>query len=132
MVQNLDFAETFLDYAGVGIPRDMQGKSMRPLLEERTDRIREDIYYHYYEYPGVHSVKRHYGIRTERYKLIHFYNDCDEWEFYDLLSDPDELNNRMDDPACQDIISDLRKRLGKIRKRYRVPEQDEVLKDFVR
>jgi uncharacterized sulfatase len=132
MVQNLDFAETFLDYAGIRIPRDMQGVSMKPLLEERVKKIREDIYYHYYEYPGVHSVKRHYGIRTERYKLIHFYNDCDEWEFYDLLSDPDELNNQMDDPACQDIISDLRKRLGKIRKRYRVPEQDEVLKDFVR
>jgi arylsulfatase A-like enzyme len=132
MVQNLDFAETLLDYAGIRIPKEMQGKSMKPLLEERANKIRNDIYYHYYEYPGVHSVKRHYGIRTDRYKLIHFYYDCDEWEFYDLLTDPNELNNCIDNTDYQYVITDLRKRLDKLRKKYKVPEDDEVLKDFLR
>jgi len=131
MVQNLDFAETFLDYAGITIPPDMQGVSMKPLLEEKVDKIRDEIYYHYYEYPGVHNVKRHYGIRTERYKLIHFYYDRDEWEFYDLAADPDELKNRIDDPTCLAIINDLNKRLEKLREDYRVPDDDKLLKDFL-
>ncbi len=131
MVQNLDFAETFLDYAGVKIPEDMQGVSMKPLLEEQVASVREDIYYHYYEYPGVHNVKRHYGIRTDRYKLIHFYYDCDEWEFYDLSTDPDEVQNRIDDPECREIIQVLKGRLEVLRSEYKVPENDEVLKDFL-
>ena len=124
MVQNLDFAETFLDYAGVSIPDDMQGLSLKPLLEGTTEKIRDEIYYQYFEYPGSHSVKRHYGIRTERYKLIHFYYDIDEWEFYNLQTDPEELNNRIDDPASQEIIKDLKERLEKLRKAYKVPEED--------
>ena len=92
MVQNLDFAPTFLDYAGVGVPADMQGRSFRKTLEGKTPADwRQTVYYHYYEYPAVHAVKRHYGVRTLRHKLIHFYYDIDAWELYDLRKDPEEL-----------------------------------------
>jgi arylsulfatase A-like enzyme len=121
MVQNLDFAETILDYAGVAIPADMQGISMKPLLEQKVSKIRDDIYYHYYEYPGWHSVKRHYGIRTERYKLIHFYYDCDYWELYDLKNDPKEMNNIYSNKAYKPIIEKLKKRLTELEKQYKVP-----------
>lgn len=93
---NVDFAPTFLEYAGVKIPEDIQGRSLRPVLTEPR-KIPEDwrkaAYYHYYEYPAEHSVKRHYGIRTKDFKLIHFYNDIDEWEMYDMKADPKEMNN---------------------------------------
>lgn len=94
MVQNLDFAQTFLEIAGVKAPNDMQGKSLVPLLigkKEKWDR--DAIYYHYYEFPAEHAVKRHYGIATKKYKLIHFYYDIDAWELYDREKDPNELHN---------------------------------------
>lgn len=70
----------------------MQGRSLRPILAGRTpEDWRRSMYYHYYEYPAEHSVKRHYGVRTRRYKLIHFYHDIDEWELYDLEKDPQEM-----------------------------------------
>jgi arylsulfatase A-like enzyme len=93
LVQNLDFAPTFLDYAGVKIPEDIQGESFRKLVAGDTTDWRDAIYYTYYEYPAEHNVKRHYGICTERYKLIHFYYDIDEWELYDLKEDPSEMTN---------------------------------------
>jgi len=80
LVQNLDFAPTLLDYAGAEIPADMQGESFRNLMNGGEKRWRDAVYYTYYEYPSIHMVKRHCGIRTDRYKLIHFYNDVDEWE----------------------------------------------------
>ena len=74
LVQNLDYAETFLEVAGAAVPEDMQGKSLVPLLKGETPADwRKSIYYHYYEYPSVHMVARHNGIRNERYKLIQFY-----------------------------------------------------------
>ena len=72
LVQNLDFAPTFLDYAGIKIPEDMQGESFRRLVSGETGEWRDAVYYTYYEYPSVHMVKRHYGLATERYKLMHF------------------------------------------------------------
>ena len=108
MIANIDFAETLLDLAHIPIPEDMQGVSLLPLLRgERTPEWREATYYHYYEYPGWHYVKRHYGIRTQRYKLIHYYHDTDEWELYDLVEDPEEMHNRYDDPAYSEVISAL-------------------------
>ena len=119
LVQNLDFAETFLDYAGVTIPQDMQGESLRPLMEGKTpEEWRSSVYYHYYEYPSVHAVKRHYGLRTKRYKLAHFYYDIDAWEFYDLEKDPDELNNVYDQPEYAELIVELKNELDGLRKRY--------------
>ena len=117
IVMNLDFAETFLDYASARVPEDMQGVSLRPLLQGRTPGDwRKAMYYHYYEYPAVHSVKRHYGIRTERYKLVHFYNDIDEWELYDLKNDPDEVRNVYNDPAYADTVKELTAELKQLRK----------------
>jgi arylsulfatase A-like enzyme len=119
IVLNLDFAEMFLDYAGVGIPDDMQGRSLRPVLAGETpDDWRRSMYYHYYEYPAVHSVKRHYGVRTRRYKLIHFYHDVDEWELYDLQKDPDELRNVYSDPAYADTVRELKVELKRLRAKY--------------
>jgi arylsulfatase A-like enzyme len=118
MIQNLDYAETFLDIAGVKIPDDMQGKSLVPLMKgEKPADWRTEIYYHYYEYPSVHMVPRHYGIRTERYKLMHFYQ-FDEWEFYDLEQDPDELTNLYNDPDAAELIADMKLKLTAIRERY--------------
>ena len=120
IVLNLDFAETFLDYAGASIPDDMQGRSLRPLMEGKTpDDWRESMYYHYYEYPAVHSVKRHYGVRTDRYKLIHFYHDIDEWELYDLKKDPDELQNVYGDPEYADVVKRLKAELKRLREKYK-------------
>jgi len=87
LAQNIDFAPTFLDAAGVSVPADMQGTSLKPLLNGKTPYAwRKSIYYHYYE-RGEHHVPAHEGIRTDRYKLIHFY-DTDEWELFDLEKDP--------------------------------------------
>ncbi len=116
---NLDFAETFLAYAGVPVPGDMQGRSLRPLLQGRTPGDwRTSIYYHYYEYPAVHSVKRHYGVRTRRYKLIHFYHDIDEWELYDLKTDPDEMRNGYGDPSYAAVVAELKAALQRLRTQY--------------
>jgi len=120
IVLNLDFAETFLDYAGVSVPGDMQGRSLRPLLRGRTPGDwRRSMYYHYYEYPAVHSVKRHYGVRTQRYKLIHFYNDIDEWELYDLKNDPDELKNVHGNPKYAGVVKELKEELKQLRAKYK-------------
>ena len=120
IVLNLDFGPTFLDFAGVTKPPDMQGRSIRRLRRGKTPKDwRKAMYYHYYEYPAVHSVKRHYGVRTDRYKLIHFYNDIDEWELYDLRKDPREMNNVFDDPAYADTVKKLKVELQRLRKKFK-------------
>jgi arylsulfatase A-like enzyme len=118
LVQNLDFAPTLLDYAGVTIPSDMQGESFRKLVNGTSDKWRDAVYYTYYEYPSVHMVKRHYGVATDRYKLMHFYYDIDEWEMYDLKKDPSEMNNIYDDPAYADVKADLHQKLSDLRSKY--------------
>jgi arylsulfatase A-like enzyme len=118
MIQNLDYAETFLEIAGAEIPADMQGKSLVPLLKgEQTGPWRKSIYYHYYEYPSVHMVPRHYGVRTETHKLMRFYQ-FDEWEFYDLEKDPDELMNQYNNPAYAGKITGLKQELVRLRELY--------------
>ena len=119
LAQNIDFAPTFLDYAGVAAPADIDGTSLRPLYQGRTPPDwREAVYYHYYEYPAVHSVKRHYGIRTKRHKLVHFYYDIDAWELFDLEKDPHELRSVYDDPAYADVRARLETELKRLRQRY--------------
>lgn len=118
LVQNVDFAPTLLDVSEAKIPNEMQGKSMLPLFSNDNSNWRDALYYHYYEYPGIHMVKRHYGIRTERYKLIHFYYDIDEWELYDLKEDPYELNNLYNNPHYLEVQTNLHKRLNEIRLKY--------------
>lgn len=111
LIQNLDYAETFLDVAGVEIPSDMQGKSLVPLLKGETPADwRDSIYYHYHEFPSVHMVAKHNGVRTKRYKLIQFYQ-FGEWEFYDLEKDPDELQNEYNNPQYAKEVAKLKKQL---------------------
>jgi len=120
MVQNLDFAQTFLEAAQIKAPNDMQGLSLIPLLkQEPKDWDRDAAYYHYYEYPGWHSVKRHYGIVTKDYKLAHFYYDIDEWELYDLKKDPQEMNNVIHDAIYSDVLITLKKQLAELRINYK-------------
>ena len=119
LIQNLDYAETFLDIAGAKIPADMQGTSLVPLLRGQNPKDwRSSIYYHYYEYPSVHMIPRHYGIRTERYKLMHFYQFGNEWELYDLQSDPDELQNLYGKKGTGKLAADLKKQLRTLQKHY--------------
>ncbi len=119
MVQNLDFAQTFLAAAGLQPPADMQGKSLIPLFKGDTENFRDAVYYHYYEYPAVHMVKRHYGIVTEDYKLAHFYYDVDEWELYDRKKDVLEMKNVYADPAYATVVADLKKKLADLRVKYK-------------
>ena len=118
LVQNLDFAPTLLDYARVPIPEEMQGASFRKLVSKENSEWRDAIYYTYYEYPSVHMVKRHYGVRTDQYKLIHFYYDVDEWELYDLEADPNEMRNVYDNPEYAEVQKMMHIRLNEMRKKY--------------
>lgn len=129
MVLNLDHAPTILDYAGISKPADMQGESWRQLAAGQSIPWRDAIYYHYYEYPGPHNVKRHYGVRTDRYKLIHFYHDVDEWELYDLETDPDEMNSIYGSPKHAQIQEMLHKRLEELRLQY--GDSDELNLQFI-
>lgn len=133
MALNLDLAPTFLNYAGVKIPGDMQGESLKKVLEGNTPTDwRKSIYYHYFEYPGPHDVKRQYGIRTSRYKLIHFYYDINEWELYDLEKDPNELVSEYSNPEYQNIIAELKVELQKLREKYKdTDEQNFLPKDNI-
>jgi arylsulfatase A-like enzyme len=132
MVQNLDFAQTFLDAAGITAPQDMQGESLVPLMKGDTASwSREAVYYHYYEYPSVHMVKRHYAIVTKEFKLVHFYYDVDEWELYDRLKDPQEMNNVYADPVYADVLADLHVELDELRIHYKdSPELDQKFIDM--
>ena len=124
MVQNLDFAQTFLEAAGISSPEDMQGESLMPLLTGDEDRwTRKEVYYHYYEYPSVHMVKRHYGIVNKEFKLVRFYYDVDEWELYDRLNDPNEMNNVYDDPNYSEVVKDLKVKLAELRVKYKDSEE---------
>lgn len=119
IVSNLDFAGTFIDAAGAVIPEDIQGLSMLPIFKGKTpENWRKEFYYHYYEYPGVHMAKRHHGVATDRYKLMHFYYDIDEWEMYDLEKDPMEMKNVYNDPAYSEVREDLHKRLNKLMEQF--------------
>ena len=118
-----------LELAGVNIPNDIQGESLLPLLEgKKPGDWRSSLYYHFYEYPGEHAVKRHYGVRDSRYKLIHFYNDIDVWELYDLKEDPSEMNNLYGKPGTEKITNRLKEELKKLQKQYDDPIESKLAK----
>ncbi len=130
MVQNLDFAQTFLDAAGIPAPSDMQGESLIPLLTGNTEKwTRDAVYYHYYEYPSVHMVKRHYAIVTKEFKLTHYYFDTDEWELIDRINDPQELKNVYEDPAYAEIKVELHQKLDGLREKY--GDSEEISKSYL-
>jgi len=125
LVQNIDFAETFLDLAGTEIPADMQGKSLVPLLKGKTPNDwRKSLYYHYYEYPGAHHVFRHEGVANKQYKLIRFYGkdvpNGEEWELYDLKADPSEMYNIYGNAGNEKLVDGLKKELARLREQYQV------------
>jgi arylsulfatase A-like enzyme len=119
LVQNLDFAQTFLEVAEVNQPEDMQGKSMVPVLTNSMENWdRDAVYYHYYEHPSEHNVNRHYAVVTKEYKLIHYYFDLDYWELIDRKKDPLEQHNYYDDPAYVTIKEELHQKLNQLREEY--------------
>ena len=133
MIQNLDFAPTFLDYSGVEIPNDIQGESFRNLLLGEEKEWRDAIYYTYYEYPGEHNVARHRGVRTDRYKLIHFYYDMDIWELYDLEKDPSEMHNVYNKPDYAKIQAAMHIKLNEVKEKYADTEDlsNKYLEDYL-
>ncbi|MBM3401788.1 MAG: sulfatase [Bacteroidetes bacterium] len=114
IVSNVDFAPSFLEAAGLPIPAAIQGKSMMPLLRNFKTSIRKSAYYHFYEYPGEHSVLKHFGIRTSRFKLIRFYEHKDFWELYDLEKDPNEMKNLYGLKNYRSITEDLKAQLQQL------------------
>lgn len=130
---NVDYAPTLLDYAGVVIPDDMQGRSLRPILEGETPgNWRKSIYYHYYEHPNFQfqDVPPHYGVRTDRYKLIHYYPskgvEGAGWELLDMKQDPLEMKNVYSDPEYKGVIRKLKKELDRLRKELDVEENSKI------
>lgn len=126
LVSNLDFAETFLDAAGVAIPDRMQGRSLVPLLRGAAPADwRTSFYYQYFEYPAPHRVAPHYGVITDRYKLVHFTGGgvADTWELFDLQSDPHELQSVFGEPAYRATRAELEKELSRLRSELKVPAE---------
>jgi len=131
LVSNLDFGPTFLELAGEQPPGGMQGVPFGDILRTgRAKAARKAHYYHYYEFPAVHMVKRHYGIRTKRHKLIHYYYDIDAWELYDLEKDPRELKNVYDDPAYAPVVRDMTAELRRLQTVY--GDSDELAQKFLK
>jgi arylsulfatase A-like enzyme len=120
LVSNLDFAQTFVLMAGGEAPKEMQGLSLLPLMQGTTPADwRESLYYHYYEFPGAHSVRKHEGVANKRYKLMHFY-EIDEWEFYDLEKDPNEMNSGYNNPDYANTVNQMKKELARLKQEYKV------------
>ncbi len=132
IVSNVDFAPTFLELAGVSIPDDFQGASLVPFLKgESPADWRESFYYHYFEYPGAHSVARHYGVTDGKHKLIHFYQ-LDEWELYDLEKDPDEMQSVYGDSGYASIEKRLKEQIAEHRTLLKMPEKDPAYSKKIR
>ncbi|MBA4187207.1 MAG: sulfatase [Planctomycetaceae bacterium] len=126
IVSNIDFAETFLEASGVPVPAEMQGRSLVPVLKGATPADwRKSFYYHYYEYPGPHSVRKHYGVVTDRYKLVRFYETpADYWELFDLKTDPQEMTSVYGKPDYAKVQKELEEELARLRTSLKVPDPD--------
>ncbi|TWT96695.1 Arylsulfatase [Botrimarina colliarenosi] len=122
MVQNIDYGPTLLEAAGVEKPAEMQGESFAPILRGETPADwRDAIYYAFYESQGAHKVAAHDGVRTDRYKLMHF-PKTDEWQLFDLRSDPEEMTSVHDDPSHAEVLAGMKQRYEELRATYEVPE----------
>ena len=128
IITNIDFAPTLLELAGISTTQKMQGTSFVPVLEGNTPKDWQDaMYYHYYEFPFWHHVQPHYGIRTQRYTLAHFYYNIDVWELYDLEKDPGQVNNIYNDPNYANVTAELKVKLKNLMIKF---EDNKSLVDF--
>ncbi|AWW28967.1 sulfatase [Echinicola strongylocentroti] len=125
MVMNLDIAPTMLDAAQVEIPGDIQGESMLPVLTGEAEQGREVLYYHYYEV-GEHNVSPHFGIKTDRYKLIRYYNQVESWELFDMEKDPSEMHNVYGDERYQKVQEEMKAKLLATIKKYEDAEAEKL------
>jgi len=123
IVSLLDIAPTFIEAAGLPQPSDMQGHSLIPLFKGKSPADwRQSFYFHYYEYPRWHRVRPHYGVVTDRYKLVHYYKpDVDEWELYDRKENPDETKNFIHDSMYAETVEKLKTELTRLRTELKVP-----------
>ena len=122
LIQNIDYAPTFLDVAGLEVPAEVQGTSLVPLLEKpETAKWRDSVYYHYYEHGGEHQVPRHEGVRNDRYKLINFYSN-DGFNLYDLKNDPTEMIDVSGSPAYSEVLASMKDELDRLRGQYDLPD----------
>ena len=119
LIQNIDYAPTFLEIAGLDVQDDIQGKSLVPLLKGNTKDWRESLYYSYYEL-GEHAVPQHFGVRTQRYKLFYL-PQSDEWNMFDLKSDPHELVSVHEQPEYEQTRKDLHAEFTRLRQEYEAP-----------
>ena len=125
-IQNIDYAPTFVEMAGGKTPDGLHGKSFVPILRgEKPSDWRTNVYYHYYDFKGAHNVANHYGVRTERYTLAHYYA-TDEWEMFDNKKDPRQLRSVYAEPACAMTVANLKAELNRLRALYKVTNEDEV------
>lgn len=128
IITNIDFAPTLIELADIKMTQKVQGESFKPILFGNTPRNWEQaMYYHYYEFPFWHHVQPHYGIRTQKYTLAHFYYNIDVWELYDLEKDPNQMHNIIAAPQYTNIIADLKSQLKTLMEKY---ENDKSLVDF--
>lgn len=123
LVQNIDYAPTFCEIAGVEPPEHMQGMSMKRIIEDPKAEWRDGVYYHYYEYPNIHNVPPHEGVRTGRYKLINFYKN-DGFNLFDLKNDPNELKDLSKDPEHKQLLQRMKRKLAQLREQYELPQLD--------
>ena len=128
IITNIDFAPTLLELANIKTTQKMQGTSFVPVLEGNTPKNWQDaMYYHYYEFPFWHHVQPHYGIRTQKYTLAHFYYNIDVWELFDLEKDPNQMNNVYNDPNYAELIVELKAKLKNLMVKF---ENNKSLEDY--
>ena len=123
LIQNIDYAPTFLDFAGLKAPPEVQGKSLLPVLLDSSKTIHDSLYYAYYEI-GEHAVPQHFGVRTKTHKLFYL-PETDEWQMFDLVNDPNEMHNIYDRPNYSELSKKLRDEYDRLRKLYEAPSYKE-------
>ena len=122
LIQNIDYAPTFLDFAGLKVPSEVQGKSLLPVLLDSSKTVHDSLYYAYYEI-GEHAVPQHFGVRTKTHKLFYL-PETGEWQMFDLVNDPNELHNVYNRPNYSELSQQLRNEYEHLRTLYEAPSYE--------